>query len=383
MKYIVIIGDGMSGWPSDSKEGKTALELANTPNLDLLASKGEIGLVKNTPDNLQPGSDVCNLSVFGYNPEKYYSGRAPIEAVAQGIELSEEDTVFRANLIKVAQGKIIDFTADHISSEDGKKCIEQLNNIIKNNKNMRFYHGVSYRNLFTVKGETFKLKTTPPHDIVGKELEEFLPKGKGAELIQDIMNKSTEVLPANSKANMVWLWGEGKRMSLPTFKSEYGLKGAVITAVDLIKGLGLSVGMDNIMVPGVTGFLDTNYEGKARYALAALSKYDIVFIHVEAPDEAGHMGDIKLKVKAIEDFDNRVIGTILKEIGDLEYKLLILPDHPTPVEIKTHSRDNVPYIMYDSRNNRGDKKAVYTEKYATKTAKEVIIGYKLMSRFTQ
>lgn len=381
MKYIVIIGDGMSGWPSDSTEGKTALEIANTPNLDLLARKGEIGLVKNTPDGLPPGSDVCNLSVFGYNPVKYYSGRAPIEAVAQGIALADDETVFRANLVTVEDGKMRDFTAGHISSEDGKKCIQSLNKLIENNKKMQFHPGVSYRNLFIVKGEKFKLVTTPPHDITGKQIESFLPGGQGDDVIRDIMLKSVEVLPNDTKANMVWLWGEGKRISLPTFESKYGLCGAVITAVDLFKGLGLSAGMDNIVVPGVTGFLDTNYEGKARYAIEALEKYDIVFIHVEAPDEAGHTGDLNLKVQAIEDFDKRVIGTILSEIGEIDFKLLILPDHPTPIEIKTHSRDDVPYLIYDSRMDRGDKKAVYTEKYAAEMSNESIIGNKLMSRF--
>ena len=381
MKYIVIIGDGMSGWPSDSTEGKTALEIANTPNLDLLARKGEIGLVKNTPEGLPPGSDVCNLSVFGYNPVKYYSGRAPIEAVAQGLTLSDEDTVFRANLVTIEDAKMKDFTASHISNDDGYKCIQSLNKLIENKKNMRFYQGVSYRNLFIVKGEKFKLVTTPPHDITGKQIASYFPSGQSDEILREIMAKSAEVLPNDTKANMVWLWGEGKRMSLPSFKSTYGLNGAVITAVDLFKGLGLSAGMENIVVPGVTGFLDTNYEGKARYAIEALEKHDIVFIHVEAPDEAGHTGDLNLKVQAIEDFDKRVIGTFLAEVGDIEYKLLILPDHSTPIEIKTHSRDDVPYIIYDSRQDIAEKNAVYTEKYAIEMSTESIVGYKLMSRF--
>jgi len=381
MKYIVIIGDGMSGWPSDSKDGKTALELANIPNLDLLASKGEIGLVKNTPDNLPPGSDVCNLSVFGYNPAKYYTGRAPIEAVAQGIELGDEDTVFRANLVTIENGKMKDFTAGHISNKDGKDAICALNKMIEHINNMKFFSGVSYRNLLKVEGEVFNIETTPPHDISGQGISDYLPKGMSSSLIKEIMEKSLKIMPINIQANMVWLWGQGTKLSIPNFESVYGLKGGVITAVDLIKGLGFAAGMDYVSVPGITGFVDTNYEGKARYAIEALKNYDIVFIHVEAPDEAGHLGDLNLKIKAIEDFDNRVIGTILSEIGDINYKILILPDHSTPIEIKTHSADLVPYIIYDSSINQKNKDAVYTEKYAQDNSKEAIIGHELMGRF--
>ncbi len=381
MKYIVIIGDGMSGWASDSSEGKTALELANIPNLDLLAQKGELGLVRNTPANLPPGSDVCNLSVFGYDPGKYYTGRAPIEAVAQGIELSENDTVFRANLVIIEDGKMKDFTAGHISNADGELAISALNKLVENIDNIQFYPGVSYRNLMVVNDESFSVETTPPHDITGKDISAYFPKGSGSLLIKDIMKNSEQVMPLNSKASMVWLWGQGTKLSIPNFESIYRLKGAVITAVDLIKGLGYAAGMDYIKVPSITGFVDTNYEGKARYAIAALEQYDIVFIHVEAPDEAGHTGDLALKVKAIEDFDKRVIGTILSEIKYEEYKLMVLPDHSTPIEIKTHSRDDVPYVIYDNLNKKNNAKAVYSEKYAKDNSAEVIIGHELMSRF--
>lgn len=381
MKYIVVIGDGMTGWTSDSKEGKTALELANTPNLDFLAKKSEIGLVKNTPENLLPGSDVCNLSVFGYNPEEHYTGRAPIEAGAQGIALSDKDTVFRANLVTIEDGKMKDFTAGHISNADGEKAISTLKDMVSDMKNVEFYSGVSYRNLLIVRNEFFNIKTTPPHNITGKHIESYLPSGSGSLLIRKIMEESVNVIPKQIKANMVWLWGQGTKLSIPSFKSKFGLKGAVITAVDLIKGLGFASDMDFIKVPDVTGFVDTNYEGKAKYAINALNDYDVVFIHVEAPDEAGHIGDLALKIKAIEDFDQRVIGTILSEIPFKDYKLMVLPDHSTPIEIKTHSRDDVPFIIYNNLDIRNNPQAVYTEKFVKSKSKETIIGHNLMRKF--
>jgi 2,3-bisphosphoglycerate-independent phosphoglycerate mutase len=381
MKYIVIIGDGLAGWPTDSKEGKTALELANTPNLDYLAKNSEVGLANNTPNNFLPGSDICNLSIFGYNPAQHYSGRAPIEAVAQGIYLDDNDTVFRVNLVRVEDGKMKDFTADHISNNDAKECINILNSHFSNDENIEFYSGVSYRNLCKIKNKKFQLKTYPPHDITDSNINKYLPTGEFSEIINEIMNISEKLFPENIYANMAWLWGEGKKMTLPSFEEKYNLKGAVITAVDLIKGLGLSAGMDLINVPGVTGYLDTNYEGKARYALDGLKKYDLVIIHVEAPDEAGHTGDLSLKIKAIEDFDKRVIGVILQEIKFEDYKLLVLPDHATPIEIKTHSSDNIPYIIY---NNKKEKVGVpYTEKEVASFSKQVIPGHQLMKIFLQ
>jgi len=324
---------------------------------------------------------VCNLSLFGYDPEVYYTGRAPIEAVAQSVELADSDTVFRANLVTIEDNKMKDFTAGHISSEDGEKAISSLNAMIADVDNMEFYAGVSYRNLLKITDTSFNIETTPPHDITGRDISGYLPKGSDSSLIKDIMNKSATVMPEDISANMVWLWGQGTKLSIPTFESKHGLKGAVITAVDLVKGLGFAAGMDYITVPGITGFVDTNYVGKAQYALDALNDYDIVFIHVEAPDEAGHTGDLDLKVKAIEDFDEKVIGTILSEIKQEEYKLLILPDHPTPIEIKTHSRDDVPYLIYDNKNLKDNKGAEYTENCAKTYSDETVIGYKLMSRF--
>ncbi|MDD5455589.1 MAG: cofactor-independent phosphoglycerate mutase [Candidatus Margulisbacteria bacterium] len=388
-KFLVIIADGMSGWPLKDYHNQTSMELAKTPNMDFLAKHGKLGLVKNVPDTLPAGSDVANLAIFGYDPEKYYTGRAAIEAISQNINLEPADIIFRANLVQIENNKMIDFTAKHIDSKVAKEIMDLLNKKLGNKYiAIRFINGVSYRNLLLIKNQKVKLKTTPPHDITGQQIDNYLPVGEGSELIRKIMNDAEKVIKEDylpqhreCKANMVWLWGEGKKMKLPGFKKRYGLSGAVISAVDLIKGIGFAVGMDYVQVPGITGFIDTNFKGKAIYALKALEDHDIVFIHIEAADEAGHMGDLPLKIKAIEKIDEEVLGTILKLYSKKDLAILLLPDHNTPIELKTHGRDPVPFLIYHSDNVENVTQQRFTEKDAQASNWTVEKGSDLLDIF--
>jgi 2,3-bisphosphoglycerate-independent phosphoglycerate mutase len=379
MKYIVVIGDGMAGWPLPARQNKTTLSLANTPSFDLLVRHGELGLVGNTPTGMKPGSDVANLSIFGYDPRLYYSGRAPIEAISLGLDLKSDDVVFRANLVNVTDGVMKDFTADHIKSEVASALIDKLNDAMKTKfPGVKLYAGSSYRNLCVISGFNDTIQAEAPHDISGQAVANHYPIGPGAALISDIMEFSKSIL-SGSPATQLWLWGQGKKMSIPSFQEKYGLSGGVISAVDLIKGIGLAAGLSVIKVPGLTGFMDTNFIGKATYALEALKHLDIVFIHVEAPDEAGHMGLDALKVKAIEHVDHDVVKTLLDGINDQDVRLLLLPDHATPVEQKTHTDDLVPYVIYDTML-KGESPLRFTEVDAAKTGNIVEEGHLLIDR---
>lgn len=394
-KYIVIIGDGMAGWPMADYNNQTSLERALIPNMDYLVKYGTIGLVKTVPDLLPPGSDVANLSVFGYDPLKYYTGRAPIEAVSLNIVLGDHDTVFRANLVYINENNIMaDFTAGHIKSEDAQILIQDLNlELQKKYPSLSFYPGVSYRNLMLANDEFSSIKTTPPHDITGKDFREYLPVGEKSEVINNVMNDCSLILENHQLnktkkakneiyANALWLWGEGKKVNLPKFKETYGLSGAVITAVDLVKGLGLAASMEYIKVPGITGFIDTNYAGKAEYALNALNNHDIVFVHIEAPDEAGHMGNESLKKEAIEHIDKEVVGRILQEAHRFNnLSILVLPDHETPIEIKTHTSNPVPFVMYNTKHRALGAFDKYSEKVAVKSGIMVDPGSSLLDFF--
>jgi 2,3-bisphosphoglycerate-independent phosphoglycerate mutase len=365
MKYLVLIGDGMSDYPLKELGGKTPLEAAKTPNMDFLAQNGQCGWVSNVPSGLSPGSDVAAMSIFGYDPKKYYTGRGPLEAASLGIELKKNEVAFRCNLVTVKNGKMEDFTAGHISTKEAAQIIKTIDGKI-GSKGIKFYPGLSYRHLMVLSEDlkiAMGLKAAPPHDITGHYIEEHLPKGPGSDLIKHLMKESIMPLlehPVNierikqgkNPASMIWLWGQGVAPKIESFKKKYKKSGAVITAVHLLKGLGRVLGLRVIDVPGATGFLDTNYKGKAEYALRALKKNDLVFVHVEAPDEAGHMGDVKGKIRAIEDFDKKVVGTILNELRDTNYalRILLLPDHPTPIAKMTHTSDPVPFVMYDSKN---------------------------------
>lgn len=391
-KYLVIIGDGIPGWSIASLNNKTTLEAANSPNLDFLAQHGTMGLAHHVPKGYKPGSDVANLSIFGYAPQKYYTGRAPIEAISQGIDLLDTDIVARANLVSIQNNKMQDFTAGHIDTKSAHQWMNILNNNLQSEfPEITFYGGVSYRNLMKVTNSQNIPETTPPHDITGKQIDSYLPEGTKSNLFNSVMKRAKNIMANNilptskkelSKANAVWLWGAGKKISLPSFKDLFGLQAAVISAVDLIKGIGLASGLNYIEVPGITGFVDTNFKGKAEYALNALEKYDLVFIHLEAADESGHIGDADLKIKSIELIDQKVIGTILKDKRYKDLNILFTPDHATPIETKTHSMDSVPWIIY-RRDDKQEGSNSYSEKEAAKTGIVLGNGTKLIREFLQ
>ncbi len=382
MKYVILIGDGMSDYPISELNDKTPLEVANKPNIDELTKYGKVGQLKTVPDNLEPGSDVANMSIFGYDPQKYYTGRGPLEAGSMGVKTKKNEVIFRCNLITENNGKIEDFNAGHITSEEASILINHLNNeflkdsILDQFGDLKFYSGISYRHLFVKEGSNLSnLKTTPPHDIVGQKIDDFTKWDKYEFLnIKNIMLYSKEVLEnhsineeriANNKkpANMVWLWGQGLKPSMPNFQEIYGLNGSVITGVDLLKGLGIFAGLKNINVPGATGYFDTDYKAKGKYASKALNDNDFLFVHIEAPDEAGHAGNIEEKIKAIERIDKHVLGQIRNSISEYEdYKIAILPDHATPIDIRTHTRDPVPLAIYSSfEEDSSDDVKIYTE----------------------
>ena len=354
MKFVVIVGDGMADEPLTALSNKTPLQVAKTPNMDLIAKEGRTGLARTIPEGMPAGSDVANLSVMGYDPRKYYTGRAPLEAAAMGIKLAKDDIAFRCNLVNVMDGIMVDYSAGHISSPEARELIESLKPSMPEH---RLYAGVSYRNLLVLKtGE--KAICTPPHDITDRPIRDHLPSGKDSELLRQLMDASKPVLamhPVNLKrmaegkrtANLIWLWGQGPIPSLPTFQEKYGLKGAVISAVDLLKGIGVYADLEVIKVPGATGTIDTNYQGKVQALFDSLDRVDFVFLHVEAPDEAAHAGDIRLKIKAIELFDECIVGPIIKGLQVLgnEWRVCVLPDHPTPIAIKTHTNDPVPFSI--------------------------------------
>ncbi|MFQ5353472.1 MAG: cofactor-independent phosphoglycerate mutase [Thermodesulfobacteriota bacterium] len=362
MKYIILIGDGMSDLPLERLGGKTPLEHAATPNMDRIAGAGSYGLFATVPEGYKPGSDVCNLSIFGYAPAKYYTGRAPLEAASIGVKLNGTDTAFRCNLVTLSEGEpavMNDYSAGHITTEEASDIIATLDSECEG-LGVRFYPGTSYRHLMVWEnapgGLYEKLKTTPPHDISDKEVAPYLPSGEGAEKLRELMELSRRVLaghPVNQErkargqnpATSIWLWGQGVAPSMPGIKERFGLTGGIISAVDLMKGIGVYTGLEVINVDGATGYIDTNYEGKVEAALKALEDKDLVCVHVEAPDEAGHQGSLPDKLKAIEDFDSKVVGKVLAGLEGQDFKVLVITDHPTPVELKTHTSDPVPFAI--------------------------------------
>ncbi len=403
MKYIVILGDGMSDYPVDELGGKTPLEVAKKPMIDYLCANGEVGLVSNVPDNLSPGSDVANLAAMGYDPQKYYSGRSPLEAVSIGVDMKETDIVFRCNVVTVSEEQenyedkiIIDHSADEITTEEAAQLIHTIQQHFGNDM-FCFYPGVSYRHalVWDKGGERYTL--TPPHDILERRIGDYLPKGEDAAMLYDMMKRSYEILnnhPVNiaraerglKKANTIWIWGEGKKPMLDSFEEKYGLKGSVISAVDLIKGIALCAGMESIDVEGATGNVHTNFEGKAKAAIDAVRRgADYVYIHMEAPDECGHRHEVDNKVRSIELIDSKVVAYIKDELDKMgePYRILVLPDHPTPLCLRTHTRDAVPYIIYDSTNAAPSGIDSYTEANAAKTGINIAQGYTLMERFVK
>lgn len=362
MKYIILLGDGMAGYPLKELGDKTTLEFAKIPNMDRIASKGTLGMIDTIPEGFPPGSDVANLSVLGYDPEKCYTGRGPLEAASMGVKLDHDDVVFRCNLVTLGSGEepvMEDFTAGHITSEEAGKIIYDINSELGSDIS-KFYHGVSYRHLFVWKGGPTSIVATPPHDISGRMIKDYLPKGNGSRKLNRLMQLSQEILkdhPVNrarlkeckNPANSIWFWGQGRAPKMDPLTKKYNLKGGIISAVDLLNGIGLYAGLEVIHVDGATGYTDTNYIGKAEKALAALKEMDFVFVHVEAPDEMGHEGNIEGKIKAIEDFDEKVVGTVLNEIHTLgAFRIMVLSDHPTPISLRTHSSDPSPFAVLSS-----------------------------------
>lgn len=393
MKYVIVIGDGMADYPLEELDNKTPLQAADIPNMDYIASNGINGILETIPPGMDPGSDVANLSIMGYDPKKYYTGRGPLEAASIGVDLAE-NVAFRCNFITEKDGVLADFNADHISTHEAGRLIDALNQEFGDFG--RFYLGTSYRNIFVFKEEkSATLKSIPPHDIVGEAIKSNLIKpleDGNAKLLNKIMLNSKKILSdhqVNKKrvkigknpANMIWLWGQGVKPKMMPFAERYGLRGATIAGVDLIKGLGVCLGLTNIQVPGATGYYDTNYEGKARYAIDALDDHDIVFVHVEAPDEAAHAGDIEKKIETIENIDSKILKRLLDELPKFDdYAISILPDHATPIYVKTHTRDPIPYAIYSTGDNK-DKVKSYDEFSARKGSLDVMEGYKFMGVF--
>jgi len=398
----------MADRPHESLNGRTCLMAARTPNLDQLATLGQVGIIHTIPDGFPPGSDVANLTVMGYDPREFYTGRSPLEAASIGIKLGPDDVAYRCNLVtlRISGGKapspasgrraiLEDFSAGHISTEESRLLIEEVNSKLGTDS-IHFYTGVSYRHLMVWAGGKVNIECTPPHDIQDKNIADYLPRGDGDNIINTLMEESIALLqdhPVNRTrqergkriANSIWLWGQGKRPKMPTFKEKYGLTGAMISAVDLTKGIGIYAGFDVIAVPGATGWIDTNYVGKAEHALWALKSKDIVYVHVEAPDEAGHAGDLKNKIKAIEDFDELLVGNIIHGMKQFdEYRILTLPDHPTPIELRTHSNEPVPFIIYDNKHERKGSPIFYDENIAKRTGiLHYREGHTLMDYFLQ
>jgi len=387
----------MSDYPIEDLDNRTPLEAAKTPNMDFVVKEGILGQVQTVPKKLSPASDVANLSILGYDPKKYYTGRGPLEAANLGIELGERDVAFRCNLITTEEEAISDYSAGHISTKEAAVIINFLNEKL-GSENIIFYPGISYRHLMVVKnGLDFgldKLSCVAPHDVIGEKVLKNLPKGDGAEKIIGLMQSSRELLAAHeinnvridlkeNPASMIWLWGQGTKPSMPKFSEKFGIDGSVISAVDLIKGIGRIIGLNVIDVPGATGYYDTDYLAKAKYGLNSLDKNDFVYIHVEAPDEAGHNGDLREKISAIERFDQLVVGAVLDVFKNKkDFRLLILPDHATPLSKRTHTTDKVCFTIY-GEGIVSNGFSCFSEQEAAKSNLSIEEGHKLMEYFIE
>lgn len=399
MKYVIIIGDGMADRPLKELGGKTPLQVAFTPNMDKMAREGLCGSVRTIPPRLHPGSDIANMSILGYDPRVFYSGRAPLEAAGMKVELGENDIAYRCNLVTLKHNRdktkaiMEDYSGGHISTEEATILINDLNRDLGGD-DIKFYPGVSYRHLMVWRDGCLNIECTPPHDIIGKDIADYLPTGKGEEVLRRLMRDSVGILdshPVNRErvakgkrpANSIWLWGQGKKPGIPKFRDKYSIDGAIVSAVDLTKGLGIYAGFEPLNVPGVTGYIDTNYAGKAEYSLEALKRIDLVYIHVEAPDEAGHSGNYIDKIKAIEDIDALVVGTILRGMKSFdEYKILLMPDHATPIEVRTHTDEPVPFVIFDSKIKKRNEGTTFDETILLMEDKMVFEeGHKLMDFF--
>ncbi len=393
MKYVIIQGDGMADHPLTELSGRTPLEAANTPNMDEVASTGELGTVNTIPSDLPPGSSVGNMSLMGLDPEKYFSGRAPLEARGQGVPLEDDDLVFRCNLVRFeGNGKeeiMEDYSGGHPTSDEAKQYINLLDREIERS-DFKFYSGVSYRNLLVWQNgrgevEYRDLQLTPPHDITGRQVRDYLPEGPGSKKLNEIQQEAADLLTERGEAfNGIWLWGPGIKPDLPTFRDRYGLNGAVVSAVDLVKGLGAYTGLTTLEVEGATGDIDTDYEGKVAAVKESLEENSLLFLHVEAPDEASHAGDPELKVKAIERIDERVVGPLVDNLsGEENSRLLLVTDHITGIESKTHERGPVPFAITDFDRSKLLPGRKFTEVEASETGERFAAGKDLIDIFIE
>ena len=399
MKYIVVLYDGMADYPVPALGGKTPMELAKKPCLDKLASMGEVGLVKTVAEGLKPGSDIANMSVLGYNPKECYTGRSPLEAVSIGVNMLDSDIIFRCNLVTLSDEEnyenktMVDYSAGDISTADAAEIIKSVEEHFGNDI-FKFYSGVAYRHCLVWHDGTLDLgKLTPPHDISGKVIGEHLSDSENAKELIGMMKASYDFLmehPVNKRriaegkrpANSIWLWGEGTKPSLPDFKEKYGVDGSIISAVDLLKGIAKCAGMNAPEVEGATGYIDTNFEGKAECAINELEEKDFVYIHIEAPDECGHRNEPENKVKSIEIIDEKVLSKVVEALEKYDdYKIMVLPDHPTPIVTMTHAGDAVPYMIYQKSKAADNGIATFTEATAKATGNYVEIGHTLMDKF--
>ena len=399
MKYVVVLGDGMADRPVPELENKTPLQAAHKPNIDSLARFSELGMVQTVPAGMKPGSDTANLAAMGYDPRFCYTGRSPLEAVSMGIKLKDTDVTYRCNLVTLAgggvgEGVMADYSAGEITTAESRELVSFLSEKLSED-GFVLYPGISYRHCLVWNGGSTDVTLTPPHDILGKNTAAYLPKGEGAERLLKLMRDSAELLrdhPVNAArraagkntADSLWIWGEGTKPAIPDFRALRGLKGAVISAVDLLKGIGISGGMESIDVEGATGTLTTNFSGKAEAAIDAFRRgADYVFIHMEAPDECGHQADIEGKVRSIELIDEKVVGRLLRELPEVcgEFSMLVMPDHPTPISIRTHCSDPVPFMIYRSGCDIGNGADRYDEDSAAKTGLFVPSGAELTERF--
>ena len=409
MKYIVVVGDGMADRPVQALGGKTPLQVAKKPTINALACKSRMGMVQTIPPGLPPGSDVGALSIMGYNPQQFLTGRAPLEAAASGIDLKPDEVAFRCNLVSLSEDKVAfsanthtlalmeDYSAGNIDTQEAKVLIECLQKNL-NNEEFQFYSGVGYRHLMVWKNGSPEFSCTPPHDIPNQNIATHLPVGPQAEKLHALMTQAAALLathPVNEErrrrgqkpANSIWFWGQGTRPQMPSFKEKYNLSGCLVSAVDLAKGIGRLLGLEVLQVPGLTGYLDTNYAGKVQHSMAALKEVDFAYIHVEAPDEAGHQGKVEDKIKAIEDLDKFVIAEVLRQVEALklgDFRLLFLPDHATPVSLKVHTSEAVPFLLFDSRSAFPSLYPWYDE-LVSKIHKEAFIqnGFRLMDLFLE
>lgn len=403
MKHIVILGDGMADRPLAKLEGKTPLEVAYKPYMDQLAMRGQVGMVHTVPKGMSPGSDTANLSVMGYNPEECYTGRSPLEALSMGVHIEDDDVTYRVNLVTLTEDdhqkyedkKIVDHSGGEISTEEARELIQAVAEAL-GTEIQTFYPGISYRHLLVWNGGSTNVTLIPPHDIRGQFIKEYLPKGDYDDALMGMMKKSYDILenhPININrrqkgllpANSIWIWGEGTKPQLTNFFEKYKIKGSMISAVDLLKGIGAGGGLQVEEVEGATGTLHTNYRGKVDKALEVMEQgIDFVYIHVEAPDECGHVGDLEGKIKAIEEIDEKIIKTLVETLDQKEepYRILLLPDHPTPIDLCTHTSDPVPFVLFDSRRN-GNSGSNYTEKDIMQSDWLVNKGYELMDKLIQ